>query len=48
MGILSGGRSAVNSIKLSESDIMTSRIQSQPISLGIDNMENFQNLCQHP
>ena len=36
-----------NAIKLSESDIMTSRIQSQPNSLEIDNMENFQNLCQH-
>ena len=40
--------SFLNAIKLSEPDIMTSRIQSQPNSLGIDNMENFQNLCQHP
>ena len=41
------GEALVNAIKLSESDIMTSRFQSQPNSLGIDNMENFQNLCQH-
>ena len=42
------GRIALNAIKLSEPDIMTSGIDSQPNSPEVNNMENFQNLCQHP
>ena len=37
-----------NAIKLSKPDIMATQIDSQPNTSGVNNMEIFQNPCQHP